>query len=155
FDAIPDGNGAPMIFPLSAFITTSVLVLRHPMKGAGARHPITNGGRATGPLSVPQAACWRRICRCFRAGSDFPVPLRVDLLLPPSQHVLRRDVARAKASGTANILRGRGWDREYPMDASFLFGARRVSWNSGQREKAGATAQAAEAARGGAAAVRG
>jgi hypothetical protein len=25
---------------------------------------------------------------------QFPVPHRVDLLLPPSQHVLRRDVAR-------------------------------------------------------------
>src|SRR5947209_364988 len=43
--------------------------------------------------SIRQAACWRRIARCFRAASNFSVPLRVDLLLSPSEHVRPCDVA--------------------------------------------------------------
>ena len=32
-----------------------------------------------GALSVRQAACWRRTCHCFRAASNFPVALCIDV----------------------------------------------------------------------------
>ena len=44
-------------------------------------------------LFVLHAACCRRICRCFRASSSFPIPLGMDLLLTPGEYVLGCDVA--------------------------------------------------------------
>ena len=55
--------------------------------------PAMAPGYSTVVRFIRHAARWRRFFRCSLAASNFPIPLGLNLLLMPGEHVLRRDVA--------------------------------------------------------------